>query len=152
MTLYEKLTAEADAKGFIVAEVPLEHSGGIIYKNRIGIRAGQTSAEKACVLAEEMAHAQYTVGNILDQTDAGNRKQEYLARLKAYDKLIGLPGIVRAFSHGCRNRLEMADFLDVTEEFLQEALECYRGKYGISTTYDGFTIQFEPCLSVFMRI
>ena len=36
--------------------------------------------EKASVLAEELGHYYTTVGNILDQEDAGNRKQEHKAR------------------------------------------------------------------------
>ena len=152
LTLYEELTKEAHEHGYTVTEVPLEHSDGIVYGKLVGVRTGQTEVEKTCVLAEEMAHAQYTVGNILDLSDTANRKQERFARIKSYDRLIGLSGIVQAFKHGCRNQYEMADFLDVTEKFLREALECYKDKYGLGTTYGDYIIQFEPCLSVSMKI
>lgn len=33
-------------------------------------------------------------------------------------------------------------------EHLQEALECYREKYGVYTELDGYVIYFEPCLIV----
>lgn len=148
MNLYEKLSSEAQANGLEVIELPLEHSDGMVCGNLIGIREGQTSAEKACVLAEELAHARYTVGNILDQNDVSNQKQEHLARVATYDRMIGLARLVEAFRHGCRNQYEMAEYLDVTEKFLRDALECYREKYGTATTCDGFTIRFEPCLSV----
>ena len=39
---------------------------------------------------------------------------------------------------------EMADYLGVTEEFLQEALQCYRSKYGICVQYDNYVIYFDP--------
>ena len=42
----------------------------------------------------------------------------------------------------------MAEYLEVTEQFLREALERYRQKYGIYTCVDNFIIYFEPYLAV----
>lgn len=112
----------------------------------------QTEKERRCILAEELGHHYTTYGDILDQTKVSNRKQELRARLWAYDKLIGLSGILQGFKAGCRNRYELAKFLDVTEEFLQEALDCYREKYGEHTKVDGYTIMFEPSLAVIEKI
>ncbi len=148
MTRYEELLEESEAAGLTVKECPLRHSDGITVGRKIGIRSGQTSTEKTCVLAEEMAHAEYTVGNILDQSDVSNRKQELLARAKAYDRLIGLPGLIAAFEHGCRSRYEAASFLDVTEKFLDEALTRYKAKYGIYVRIEDYIIQFEPCFAI----
>lgn len=148
MTKYESLTEEARSHGLETIELPLQHTDGMVSGNRIGIRTGQTSTEKACVLAEEIAHADYTVGNILDQGDAWNRKQELLARTKAYDRLIDLSGLIEAFEHGCQSRYEAAAFLEVTEEFLEEAVERYRDKYGCYVRCGAYVIQFEPGIAV----
>ncbi len=74
--------------------------------------------EKSCILAEELGHHYTTVGNILDQSSVSNRKQELRARMWAYNKLIGLMGIIKSYEHGCQSYHEMAEYLDVTEEFL----------------------------------
>lgn len=111
-----------------------------------------TCTEKACVLAEELGHYHTTVGNILDQSNTGNRKQEHLARLWSYNKMIGLSGILRSYQAGCRNLYEMADFLDVTETVLSDALEQYKRKYGVFTMLDNYVIYFEPSLGVFELI
>ncbi len=42
----------------------------------------------------------------------------------------------------------MAEYLEVTEEFLNDALSCYRKKYGIFTQVDHYLIIFEPSLMV----
>ena len=42
----------------------------------------------------------------------------------------------------------MAEYLDVTEEFLKEALECYNSKYGTAVRFDNYIIGFEPRLYV----
>lgn len=108
----------------------------------------ETTAEKTCVLAEELGHHHTTVGNIIDLSDVYNRKQERQARLWAYDKQIGLYGLVKAYEHGCQSLHEISDFLDVTEEFFQEAIECYRQKYGVYTTLDNYIIYFIPFITI----
>ena len=75
-------------------------------------------------------------------------EQELLARVKAYNHMVGLTGIVRSYEHGCRSLYEMAEYLEVTETFLADALETYRLKYGEGTAIDNYYIAFEPCLSV----
>ena len=90
----------------------------------------QTAAQKNTILAEELAHHDLTVGDILDLSDPGNRRQEQKARTLAYDRLIGLQGLDRAIKSGCKNRFEAAEFLEVTEQFLQEAIDRYKEIYG----------------------
>lgn len=142
---YEELLKEADAQELIVKEKAIPGYGGRIYKNRIAINKElKTSTEKACVLAEELGHHYTSTGNILDLSVAQNRKQERHARLWAYNKQIGLMGLVDAFKHGCRNRYEIAEYLEVSEEFLEESVKCYREKYGLCTSVDNYVIYFEP--------
>lgn len=147
--IYEELLKDADSANLIVKEKDIPGFFGRIYKNRIAIHSGlNNSTEKACVLAEELGHHYTTVGDILDQSSVSNRKQELRARMWAYNKMIGLMGIIRCYEHGCQNKHEMAEYLEVTEEFLSEALERYRQKYGKFTTLDNYAIYFEPCLGV----
>ena len=108
----------------------------------------ETTTEKACILSEELGHHYTTVGNILDQNIIDSRRQEQYARAWAYNKIIGLIGIVKAYEHGCSSLHETADFLNVTEEFLDEALTYYKNKHGIYTTVDNYIIFFEPSLGV----
>ena len=44
--------------------------------------------------------------------------------------MIGLMGIVRAYEAGGQNQDEIAEFLNVTEEYLLECIECYRLRVG----------------------
>lgn len=134
-----------------IVEMDLSEVSGLkgLYVNgHIAINAKMSDIEKACVLAEELGHHYTSVGNILDMTSAANRKQEHQARLWAYNKQIGLFGLVRAFEHGCQNRFEIAEYLEVTEEFLEECIECYRNKYGICKQVDNYVVYFIPQLSV----
>jgi hypothetical protein len=142
---YEQLLTAADRNDLVVKEHPLTDHDGLLKGKRIAIRKDiETQAEKSCVLAEELGHHYTTAGDILDQTDVMNQKQEYRARLYGYNLKIGLTGLIRAYEAGCRNLYEMADFLDATEEYLKEAIQCYRSKYGVCTAIDNYVIYFEP--------
>ncbi len=146
---YEELLKEADSMGLIVKEKPLCGTDGRILNRRIAIRKDiETQIEKSCVLAEEIGHHATSYGNILNQNEIPNRKQELQARLYGYNLKIGLSGIISAFQAGCKNLFEMAEYLEVTEEYLREALECYRRKYGVYTTLDNYIIYFEPKLGI----
>ncbi len=146
---YEELLKEADSLGLIVKEKPLQGTDGRILNRRIAIRKDiPTQTEKSCVLAEELGHHYTSSGDILNQNIIANRKQEFRARVYGYNLLIGLRGIIQAYEAGCRNLYEMAEYLEVTEEYLKEALECYRKKHGIFATVDNYAIYFEPTLGV----
>lgn len=142
---YEQLLTVADQEGLLVKEHSLINHDGLISGRRIAIRRNiETQAGKSCVLAEEIGHHCTSSGDILDQTDIMHRKQEYRARFYGYNLKIGLSGLIRAYEAGCRNIFEMAEFLDATEEYLREAIQCYRSKYGICVAVDNYIIYFEP--------
>ena len=129
----------------LVKEQPLTGHDGLIRGSRIAIRKDiETQAEKSCVLAEEIGHYRTSSGNILDQNKEESRKQEYRARLYGYNLKIGLTGLISAYEAGCGNLCEMAEYLDATEEYLKEAIDCYKSKYGLCTSIDNYIIYFEP--------
>lgn len=153
MNSYEILLSEASENGLIVKEKPLKYNNGRIKGFRVAIRQDlSTSIEKACVLAEELGHHYTTYGNILDQNDTSNRKQELRARAWAYNKQIGLLGLIRAYEHGCRNRFEIAEYLEVTEEVLEECLVFYRSKYGMCRSIDNYVVYFIPHLAIMKKM
>lgn len=151
MTRYEELETSVCAEGVTIYDVNfgsdrirgLYCDGAVAINNNI-----DTETERTCVLAEELGHHHTSSGVILDQSSTANRKQEQVARLWAYDRLIGLQGIVSGYKAGCRSRYELAEHLGVTEEFLQGALLTYQAKYGTAARYDGYVIYFEPGLGV----
>lgn len=151
---YEELLNECNNKGLIVKEKPLKYHDGRIKGIRVAIRDNiPTSVQKACVLSEELGHFETSVGDILDMNSVSNRKQELKARAWAYDKLINLQGFINAFEHNCTNLYEMAEFLEVTEEFLIEAIQLYQTKYGQYASVDNYTIFFNyPNIGIIKKL
>ena len=123
MNKYEKLTAEFEDE-VIIEERPIKniglYSGGIVW-----LRDDMATASKYCILAEEIGHHFTTSGNILDQTPLDNQRQELRARKWAYEKIIPLEAVLSAIADGFRETWEIADYLEVEENFLKDALKHY---------------------------
>ena len=149
---YNALLNEANAEGISIKERPFKTYDGRIKGKDIYLRKDMNTTEKSCVLAEELGHYYTTVGDILDMNVPENRKQERQARLWGYNRVIGLFGLIRAYEHGCKDKYEIADYLDVTEEYLEECINCYRDKYGEYKTVDNYTIYFIPNLMILKKI
>lgn len=146
---YDELMMQHDELLIIEADLSkVDGLKGLYVDGCIAINKNMTKIEKGCVLAEEIGHHLTTSGNILDQKNSSNRKQEHKARAKAYDKMVGLEGIIKAHKAGCLNIYEAASHLDVTEDFFKCAIDYYRKKYGLLTKKDGYIIYFEPSLGV----
>lgn len=145
---YDELLIEADKLGIIVKELELKTRDGHCKGNRVAIHKYLSNYEKACVLAEELGHYYLNVGDIRNQENINNRKQELLARRWGYNKKIGLIGLIRAFEYGCKNRYEIAEYLSVTVNYLNEAIEYYTSKYGIMHKIDDYIIYFIPNLYI----
>lgn len=154
MTELEALENEAHENNIDIIKYPFESSRikALYCDGTVALNSQLDSGiEKKCILAEEIGHHYTASGNILG-SDHGSRKQEARGRIYAYEKLIGLSGLIGAYRSGCRSLFEIAEFLEVTESFLQEAIERYRQKYGICTVYENYVIYFEPGLGVLKMI
>ena len=100
--------------------------------------------EKKCILAEELGHHHTTYGNILNQKEVDNIQQEKKARAWAYKRLVSFDDLIAAYEEGVKNRYELSLFLEVTEKFLEKAVEYYRMKYGVCHKHKNVVIYFEP--------
>lgn len=147
MTLtYEQLVHEAYINEVSVYEKIMKpRIKGLYADNIIWINKSIISiTEKKCVLGEELGHHYTSTGDILEQNSIVNRKQELRARRWAYNKLVPLEMIISAHHSHVANKYELAEFLNVTEEFLEEALEWYKSKYGLTVIIEQRTVCFEP--------
>lgn len=145
---YEGLLQIAEDEKIEVLEMKFPRTLKGLYKGgKIGIsKEIETAKEKKCILAEELGHYYTSSGNILDQKNVCNRKQERIARKWSYVKLVPLESLIKASFENCTSLYELAEYLDVTEEFLKEALEYYQSKYGLYVEVDNYCIHFNPLI------
>lgn len=150
---YTDLINEVEKEGIEVVEMNFKgKSKGYYLGNTVAINSKiKTTAEKKCTLIEEVGHAKTSSGNILDNRDVRNIKQEKRARRWGYEKLVGIVDLINAFNAGLHGRYEIAQYLNVTENFLQKSVDYYKEKYGIYFEIDTYIVCFEPSLTIFKK-
>lgn len=146
MSNYENLISLAHSKGINVIESDLgiDKPFGKCIGNLIIINNRVNECEKLCVLYEELGHFNLTVGDITDQSDLNNIKQESIARRWSYEKLISPEDIINAIISGIDNIYDLAEILNITEDFLIQSIEHYKKKYGIYYVGKTHLLTFEP--------
>lgn len=146
MTAYEELLQEAEDNNIEVIEFTFRGTNkGMYADSTIAIRKDiETTVEKKCTLCEELEHAYTSTGNILNLKSIQNRKQELMARKRSFERLVPLKSIIKASFESCTSIYELADYLDITEEFLKNALTYYQSKYGLYAEVGNYCVYFSP--------
>ncbi|MGN2336528.1 ImmA/IrrE family metallo-endopeptidase [Clostridium cagae] len=146
MTKYEKLLVKVEKLGIRVREIDFQTNEecGYYHNNKILINSRLTEKQKHGVLAEELGHHVKTYGDITDQSELKNRKQELIARREGYKFIIEPLDLVYAYCHGCKNIYEIAEFYDITEKQLNDIILDFKNKYGIGKKFDKYFVRFEP--------
>lgn len=151
---YENLLIEAEEKGIKVKEKNMYLNLKGAYKNNkilINLKVA-TNVEKKCILSEEIGHHETSYGNILDDNQIVNRKQELRARRWGYEHTVKIEDLIKAYEYGAVNLYEIAEYLDVTEQHLVNSINNYKKRYGILVESENHFIYFEPYLKIEKKI
>lgn len=146
MNNYENLISLAYSHGIKVIESDLgiDKPFGKCIGNLIIINNRVNEYERLCVLYEELGHFNLTIGDITDQSNLNNRKQESIARRWSYGKLVSPEDIINAILSGIDNIYDLAESLNITEDFLIQSIKHYKKKYGIYYVGKTHLLTFEP--------
>lgn len=144
--MIDDLTKYSHERGvkIVDADLPTDKLKGLYCDHLIIMQKGLSRIEYGEVLAEELGHYETSFGNILDQDEQANIKQEERAKFWANSKLISPYRIIEAFHARISGSHELAEFLDVSVEFLDETIQRYKAKYGQYIKVDAYIIYFEP--------
>lgn len=147
---YKDLMKEAEKEEVEILENScIGRLKGLYVDNTITLNTSiETISDKKCILAEELGHYFTSFGDIRDQSKVENRKQENRARAWGYERLIGIINLVNAYKNGISNRYELAEYLGVTEDYIDDALNYYKGKYGPYYVIDNYAVYFDPLIIV----
>lgn len=146
---YERLEQFAYDNDILLLTGCLPGLSGFYYLNtEYGIksitlsRSLDTTAKKTCILAEELEHYISTPQDLFTAPKDLRDKYENIARFAAIRRLMSFDKLIK-----CRilcDIYEMADYLNITPEFIATGLLAYKEHYGYSVLYRGYTIRFEP--------
>lgn len=91
----------------------------------------ESSNEKKQILAEELGHYYgdytYKFNSSLELIS----KQEYKAKKWAYSILIPIEKLRLALKNGIRDLYSLAEYFDVTTDYMYKAIDFYTNKYGL---------------------
>ena len=155
MSSFEELQQIAADKGIDVVDWDFESNKiqGLYCDNVIAINKNiSSSIAKACVLEEEIAHHDLTVGDIIIESIPQNCRQEQKARMLAFIRRVNLWDLANVLRKGYHSISDIAEYMDVTEEFLVAAIERYRQKYGSYVRVDDDTLLLDPTVALLSQI
>lgn len=103
-----------------------------MYRNgTIFIESSLTEAEKKVILVEEYNHHLTTYGNILNQSNRSNVKQENLARKLTIEQLLPPKDLKKCFYDGYTQPWEIADHLGLPEYFVKDSFTYFQESLAI---------------------
>lgn len=144
MVDYEELLQIAYDQGVQVVDFDFEGDMTGYYCNNVAFIDKNTTEnkEKKCILAEELGHHFTAVGDITGEDTIEKCKQEQLGRRWGFEALLPINDILDVIIDGYDCLYLAAEQLDVTPEYLQEALVYYSQKYGPQMEYGDYIIMF----------
>ncbi|MEE0716149.1 MAG: hypothetical protein UCH84_06090 [Eubacterium sp.] len=154
MTKYEEIICEYEQDVDVVEyNFSSDNIKGLYSDGVVAINNKLSTIEKTGIIIEEIGHHFTSYGDIINIHSTSNRKQEFKARMWGYNKLIGLRGLIDAFEHHCQNMYDIADYLNITTDYLKEAIRTYQNKYGNYVELDNYIIQFNyPSIGIIKNI
>lgn len=144
MVDYEELLQIAYDQGVQVVDFDFEGDMTGYYCNNVAFIDKNTTEnkEKKCILAEELGHHFTAVGDITGEDTIEKCKQEQLGRRWGFEALLPINDILDVIIDGYDCLYLAAEQLDVTPEYLQEALVYYSQKYGPQMEYGDYIAIF----------
>lgn len=114
----------------------LETQNVILMKEKIPYK------KKVEVLSEEIGHYYTSAGDITDYKK--NAKQESLARRKGYELIINFDTLIDAWKNGIHNLYSMAEYFEVSQDFILKSIEHLKQKYGLVVMHKDYRILLDP--------
>ena len=131
MTIAERLLEEAHYNRIIVKAERLPDDGPKAHFINAGakvlviVNPTDTQSEMACLLSEELGHYHTAPLRKIAYKTISDAKAEARVRRWAHRKILPPERIFEALRAGIRERWELAEYLGVTEEFLEETFADY---------------------------
>ena len=117
---------------------------GLYYDGTILLNANNSYQKHIETIAEEIGHYETSYGDITNYNQITHAKQEVKARRYGHQLILNLDTLIEAFKAGVQSDYELADYFDVSTEYIHSAVNSMKIKYGISHYHDGHIIRFEP--------
>lgn len=117
---------------------------GLLVDKTIYLRDDLHPHEKNAILGEEIGHFFTTSGRVTDYRDMYQFKNEVKGRRAGFEMTMPLEKLIECCELGLKNVYEVAEHLELPEEYIWAALKHYEVKYGNTVIIDQCRIVFNP--------
>lgn len=148
MDRMDTLMSQYPTLNFKFVKLFTTHFGALIDNDDVYINENISHNKQYQCLQEEVAHYETTVGDISKQDTIEKRKQERLARSRAYERAIPLDGLIECWLEGLWTTSEIADYFEVDTDYLVSALDHYRSVKPVPFKYKGYWIDLSRGLNI----
>lgn len=140
----ENLMAEFSQLSYKFEPLMPKKQKGLIVGDIVYLNPEQTAAELPATIAEEIGHYLTSVGDITRQDTVEKRKQEQKARDVGAMMVVTPEDLISCYKERLATVWECAEFLGITEETMQNAIEVYSKVYEHGFDYKNYVIKFRP--------
>jgi len=112
--------------------------GAYIFNNEVYINSNRDYRQNLQDLAEEIGHWKTTSGDIRKESTLYDQKQEHEARQFGYMMIVSLDGLIDCFKKGIATPWDIADYFECDIDYIWNALDTYKIKYGENFDYKGY--------------
>ncbi len=138
MNRIERLISDNPELSFTFTNQMPDCQGASIYDDEVYINSNMSYQQNLQDLAEEIGHWKTTAGDIHKMKNLNDHRQELEARRLGYMMIVDLDGLIDCFKKGITTPWDLADYFECTEEYIWNALDTYKIKYGENFNYKGY--------------
>ncbi|MGX2947166.1 ImmA/IrrE family metallo-endopeptidase [Enterococcus alishanensis] len=140
----EKLMCEYPEIDYKFEKIMPKGQKGLYINNVIYLNPNQTHFELKSTVGEEIGHHLTTVGDITKQETPEERKQEETARNIGSVLSVTPQDFINAYKERIYTKAEAAEFIGVTRETLDRAINTYAVNFPTGMGYKNYLIFFQP--------
>lgn len=138
MNRIEQLMSEYPELSFNFTSRMPDFQGASIFNNEVYINSNRDYRQNLQDLAEEIGHWETTAGDIHTESTFYDQKQELDARRFGYMAIVSLDGLIDCFKKGITTPWDIADYFECDVDYVWNALDTYKIKYGENFDYKGY--------------
>lgn len=138
MNRIEQLMSEYPELSFTFTSRMPDFQGASIFNNEVYINSNRDYRQNLQDLAEEIGHWETTAGDIHTESTFYDQKQELDARRFGYMAIVSLDGLIDCFKKGITTPWDIADYFECDVDYVWNALDTYKIKYGENFDYKGY--------------
>lgn len=142
MNRLEKMINEYSELNFIFTNKMNVMHGALIYDSDVYVNANKSYEENVCDISEEIGHYETSVGDLSVLDTIEKQQQEKRARQYGYQYLVSLDELVACYKLGLTEYWEIAEFLEITPQYLWESINYYKEAHGLIFDHKGCRFVF----------